>query len=63
LPGILNQLGSDSLSQLKRLASTVSGLDKPDENPAEDDDDVPELVENFDEASKAEGVEKTQGIT
>uniref|UniRef100_A0A8C5MSM1 Transcription factor BTF3 n=1 Tax=Leptobrachium leishanense TaxID=445787 RepID=A0A8C5MSM1_9ANUR len=35
LPGILSQLGADSLTK-------------------EEDDDVPELVENFDEASKNE---------
>jgi len=58
LPGILSQLGTDSLSQLKRLASSVSGLEKqnPEDGPAEDEDDVPDLVENFDEASKTEDV-------
>jgi len=61
LPGILNQLGAESLQHLKRLATTVSGGDNkpsaagaggPEEE--EDDDDVPDLVENFDEASKNE---------
>ncbi|XP_042344102.1 transcription factor BTF3-like isoform X2 [Plectropomus leopardus] len=57
LPGILNQLGADSLTSLRRLAET---LPKPGENKSpmvaaeEDDDDVPDLVENFDEASKDE---------
>ncbi|CAK6950769.1 transcription factor BTF3 homolog 4-like isoform X2 [Scomber scombrus] len=59
LPGILNQLGADSLTSLRRLAET---LPKPTgENKApmvaaeeEDDDEVPDLVENFDEASKDE---------
>ncbi|XP_060559326.1 transcription factor BTF3 homolog 4-like [Ruditapes philippinarum] len=62
LPGILNQLGAESLSSLKKLASTVAGGDflrggdssKPNTEDI-DDDDVPELVENFDEASKGEG--------
>merc|ERR1712042_357541 len=59
LPGILNQLGAESLQHLKRLATTVSGENKPSAAGAgleeeEDDDDVPDLVENFDEASKNE---------
>lgn len=60
LPGILNQLGADSLSSLKKLATTVSnggGVDgtKTISSDADDDDDeVPDLVENFDEASKGE---------
>ncbi|RXG57642.1 Transcription factor BTF3-like protein [Armadillidium vulgare] len=51
LPGILNHLGSEGFNQLKRIASTVNatnvttGVD-------EDDDDVPELVEDFEAASK-----------
>merc|ERR1712115_112869 len=61
LPGILNQLGAESLAPLKRLASNVSGgqgmggmegaggaMDE------EEDDEVPDLVENFDEVSKNE---------
>merc|ERR1719516_238855 len=61
LPGILNQLGAESLTHLKRLASNVSGgqgmggmegaggaMDE------EEDDGVPDLVENFDEVSKNE---------
>ncbi|XP_015911141.1 transcription factor BTF3 homolog 4 isoform X1 [Parasteatoda tepidariorum] len=64
LPGILNQLGAESLTHLKRLATmqtstgilgpiseqTNSGIDE------EEDEEVPDLVENFDEPSKAEGV-------
>lgn len=58
LPGILNQLGTESLANLKKLATTVSG-GAGDDNKAktddiDEDDEVPELVENFDEASKAE---------
>lgn len=65
LPGILNQLGAESLSSLKKLASTVAGGEylrgggdsgKPNTDDIDDDDDgVPDLVENFDEASKGEG--------
>eukprot|EP00088_Acartia_fossae_P059187 TRINITY_DN699_c0_g1_i1.p1 TRINITY_DN699_c0_g1~~TRINITY_DN699_c0_g1_i1.p1 ORF type:complete len:179 (-),score=53.91 TRINITY_DN699_c0_g1_i1:250-786(-) len=60
LPGILNQLGADSLTHLKRLASAVPGMNAPvaDGNAADaaedDDDEVPDLVENFDEVSKNE---------
>lgn len=57
LPGILNQLGAESFSSLKKLASTVaaSGDNKQStEDIDEDDDGVPELVGNFDETSKGE---------
>ena len=57
LPGILNQLGAESLTHLKRLASNVTGgtgLEAAAEAGEEDDDEVPDLVENFDEASKDE---------
>ncbi|KAM7060086.1 transcription factor BTF3-like [Molossus nigricans] len=58
LPSILNQLGADSLTSLKRLAEALpkQSVDgKAPRAPGEDDDDeVPDLVENFDEASKNE---------
>jgi len=57
LPGILNQLGAESLQHLKRLATSVSSENKPAGAAGleeEDDDDVPDLVENFDEVSKDE---------
>jgi len=58
LPGILNQLGAESLSNLKKLATNVTagaGDSKPvSADIDEDDDEVPDLVENFDEASKGE---------
>ena len=61
LPGILNQLGADSLTHLKRLASAVPGMTSgggiPDGNMA--DDEVPDLVENFDEVSKNETATET----
>lgn len=62
LPGILNQLGAESLANLKKLATSVSsGVPVDSDKPAtadidDDDDDVPDLVENFDEPSKGEGV-------
>jgi len=62
LPGILNQLGAEGLSNLRRLAERLpqqtadsngnGGGVEDDED--DDDDDVPDLVENFDEASKYE---------
>ena len=59
LPGILNQLGAESLTHLKKLASNVPSADGTDGalgagNDADDDDDVPDLVENFDECCKTE---------
>ncbi|CAN7951173.1 unnamed protein product [Ixodes pacificus] len=57
LPGILNQLGAESLTHLKRLASVQSASGGAGTGAGDDDDDeVPDLVENFDEPSKAEGV-------
>lgn len=49
LPGILNQLGSESLTHLKKLANNVTTQFK-----ASEEDDVPDLVGDFDEASKNE---------
>ena len=60
LPGILNQLGAESLTHLKRLASNVGGagvggaMEAANNMDEEDDDEVPDLVENFDEVSKNE---------
>ncbi|KAL6104105.1 transcription factor BTF3 homolog 4-like [Spinachia spinachia] len=60
LPGILSQLGADSLSSLRKLAEQFprQSMDmkavKEVIEEEEEDDDVPDLVENFDEASKNE---------
>ncbi|XP_074640365.1 transcription factor BTF3 homolog 4-like [Tubulanus polymorphus] len=58
LPGILNQLGSENLTHLRSLAEKLPPPTdiKTATDEVDDDDDVPELVENFDEASKGEGV-------
>merc|ERR1712018_835866 len=67
LPGILNQLGAESLTHLKKLASNVtgtgagSGLDGSGVG-GDDDDDVPDLVENFDECCKTETKEKCGSV-
>uniref|UniRef100_A0A2K5DQ55 Transcription factor BTF3 n=1 Tax=Aotus nancymaae TaxID=37293 RepID=A0A2K5DQ55_AOTNA len=58
LPSILNQLGADSLTSLRRLAEALPKQSVDGKAPLatgeEDDDEVPDLVENFDEASKNE---------
>ncbi|XP_057298799.1 transcription factor BTF3 homolog 4-like [Hydractinia symbiolongicarpus] len=57
LPGILNQLGAEGLSNLRKLAERLpqqSRLDTATENDDAGDDDVPDLIENFDEPSKNE---------
>ncbi|XP_055759534.1 transcription factor BTF3-like [Salvelinus fontinalis] len=58
LPSIINLLGADSLTILRRLAEVLpkqAGDGKAPIAPIEEeDDDVPDLVENFDEASKDE---------
>lgn len=47
VPGILNQLGPDSLASLRKLAESYQSMSK--ENKDADDDDIPDLVagENF----------------
>jgi len=55
VPGILSQLRAENFSHLKQLASVQSvGTDLQNATIDEDDDEVPELVENFDEAAKAD---------
>jgi len=54
LPGILNQLGAEGLNNLRRLAEQLPKGRTEMMDTADDDDDVPDLVENFDEASKEE---------
>merc|ERR1712203_22839 len=56
LPGILNQLGPDGLQSLRRIAEQMPSMAKADGGGFNDDDDVPDLIENFDEASKNETV-------
>ena len=56
VPGILNQLGPDSLASLRKLAESYQQLNLdsqrvPSENTG-DDDDIPELVDNFEAASE-----------
>jgi len=52
LPQILNHLGADGFNQIKRHASSMAqGMST---SAADADDEVPELVEDFEAASKAE---------
>ena len=62
LPGILNQLGPESMDKLRKIAEKLGAsnagagvqqsptIDEDDEED-DDDDDVPDLVENFEEAA------------
>ena len=56
LPGILNQLGPDNMANLKQLAQSMQGMGGvPSMGTGveeEDDDDMPELVENFEAVSQ-----------
>ena len=53
VPGILNQLGPDSLASLRKLAESYQSMQKEqgDGKKDEDDDDIPDLVagENFED--------------
>jgi len=63
VPGILNQLGPDSLASLRKLAESYQAIQQGQQRPGgpqgfvapgaagaddDDDDDVPDLVESFD---------------
>eukprot|EP00605_Chrysophyceae_sp_TOSAG23-4_P002129 GSChrysophyteH1.ASY1.ANO1.2356.1 assembled CDS len=54
LPGIIPQLGEESMERLREYASAISaqqgGAAAADDD--DDDDEVPDLVENFEEAAK-----------
>jgi nascent polypeptide-associated complex subunit beta len=69
VPGILNQLGPDSLANLRRLAESYQSMtarqaaaaaaaggagaaagEKKEGEVGDDDDEIPDLVENFEEA-------------
>lgn len=59
VPGILNQLGPDSLASLRKLAESYQSMqkekgedDKKDED--DEDDDIPDLVAGDNFESKAE---------
>ena len=58
LPSILNQLDANSLTSLRRLAGALPKQSVDGKAPLatgeEEDDEVPDIVENFDESSKNE---------
>ena len=52
IPDILNQIGPEGLDRLRKYAESIGGGNLPTQAPADDDDDeVPDLVENFEEAA------------
>ena len=56
LPGIMNQLGPDNINHLKQIADQMNypgsgGMPDMPAAGADDDDDVPDLVENFEDIS------------
>jgi len=67
LPGILNQLGAEGLTNLRKLAERLpqTRLETASEMDEGVDDDVPDLIENFDEPSKNESTStsNTDAIT
>jgi len=54
LPTVMQQLGPESMFNLKSLAKSLAASGAGDAAASALDDDVPQLVENFDEASKNE---------
>lgn len=52
VPGILNQLGPDSLASLRKLAESYQNMQKGDKDGEEDD--IPDLVEGENFESKVE---------
>lgn len=52
VPGILNQLGPDSLASLRKLAESYQSLQKGEKDGEEDD--IPDLVEGENFESKVE---------
>ncbi|RMY47446.1 hypothetical protein D0865_08660 [Hortaea werneckii] len=59
VPGILNQLGPDSLASLRKLAESYQSMQKGgegEEGKKDDDEDIPDLVEgsNFENKNEVE---------
>ena len=54
LPGIINQLGPDNLQNLKKIAESYNQKPGADAEDGSDDDDVPDLVENFDDVAASQ---------
>lgn len=70
MPGILNQLGPDSLASLRKLAESYQAIQQQGGGRTgaggaagggdEDDDDVPDLVESFDVPDGPTGEKKEE---
>ncbi|KAF9200801.1 Nascent polypeptide-associated complex subunit beta [Haplosporangium sp. Z 27] len=64
VPGILNQLGPDSLNNLRKLAETyqksAAGQAALAAEVIDDDEEVPDLVESFEDASLEENKEENK---
>lgn len=58
IPGILNQLGPDSMAALKKLAESFQQAQG--ESAGADDDEIPDLVESFDKAEVEDKAEATE---
>lgn len=54
LPGILSQLGPEAIMGLKDIAAKLSAVSNQGSKLEEDDDEVPDLVADFEEVSKEE---------
>lgn len=54
VPGILNQLGPDSLASLRKLAESYQAMSKAEGGEGDDDDEIPDLVEGENFESKVE---------
>jgi len=55
LPGIINQIGPESISRLGKLAGIMDSANPVDDKPIDNSDDgAPDLVEKFEDARKDE---------
>ncbi|EPS28485.1 hypothetical protein PDE_03431 [Penicillium oxalicum 114-2] len=54
VPGILNQLGPDSLASLRKLAESYQNMQKAQGQKDDEEDDIPDLVEGENFESKVE---------
>ncbi len=71
VPGILNQLGPDSLASLRKLAEYYSSLSarqqaaaagEEGDKEADEDDEIPQLVENFDDVEEKKDENKLEEL-
>lgn len=61
MPGILNQLGPDSLASLRKLAESYQAINAQQAGAqGQDGDDVPDVAGNFDEVEQSEAPASTE---